>query len=113
MENILARISRSIEVDEPVGTITEQWNEFERTPRYVARGAVSRVRWRAEVLTFEPTGDGTRVTLRIDYEPSAGDAALSRSVELALEAFRHFLAERSAGGASWRAGPAEPDGWRS
>jgi hypothetical protein len=62
----------------------------------------ARVRWRAEVLTFEPSGDGTRVTLRVDYDASAGDAGLSRALERALEAFRAFLAERFAP-AAWEA----------
>ncbi len=102
----MARISRSIEVDEPVDTITARWSEFERTPRDLTGGAVSRIRWRSEVLTFEPTGGGTRVTLRIDYEPSPGDSLLPRAVEAALEAFLMFLTERNAGGVSWRVAPA-------
>jgi len=95
----VAHITRSIELAEPVGVISERWTEFERTPRYAVGEAQARVRWRAEVLTFEPVGDGTRMTLRIDYEPSAGDSGLSRSVEGALESFRSFLAERIA--AAW------------
>ncbi len=48
-----------------------RWTEFERSPRYAVGQAVARVRWRAEVLTLEPRGDGTRLTLRIDHEGSA------------------------------------------
>lgn len=110
----MAHITRSIEVAEPVGVISEQWTRFEQTPRYAVGGAVARVRWRAEVLTFEPNGDGTRVTLRIDYEAPAPDPGLSRSVEAALEGFRVFLAERSAGGgAGWGSPAGGRVGWRS
>jgi hypothetical protein len=112
MEKDVANITRSIELADPVGVVSERWTEFERTPRCDVDEAEARVRWRAEVLTFEPAGDGTRVTLRIDYDPSAGDAGLSRSLERALEAFRAFLAERFAP-AAWQAVAAPQDGWRS
>jgi hypothetical protein len=111
MENAVAHITRSIELTDPVGVVSERWTEFERTRREVEE-AEARVRWRAEVLTFEPTGDGTRVTLRVDYDPSGGDAGLSRCLERALEAFRAFLAERFSP-AVWRAVAAPQDGWRS
>jgi hypothetical protein len=103
----VARIQRTIEVAEPVDVVSERWAEFERTPRHGIDAAVSRVRWRAEVLTFEPAGDGTRLTLRIDYDEAGEGAALARSVERALEAFRVFLAERL--GAGWH-GHAAPQG---
>ncbi len=95
----MARISRTIEVAEPVDVVSERWAEFERTPRHGIDAAVSRVRWRAEVLTLEPAGDATRLTLRIDYDEASGDVGLARSVERALEGFRSFLAERR--GAGW------------
>lgn len=108
----MAHITRSIELAEPVPVISEGWAEFERSPRYAVAEAVGRVRWRAEVLTFEPAGDGTRVTLRVDYDGTAGGAAgLTRSIEGALEGFRAFLVERLAP-AAWH-GVAPRDGWRS
>lgn len=108
----MAHITRSIELAEPVPVISEGWAEFERSPRCAVAEAVARVRWRAEVLTFEPAGDGTRVTLRVDYDGSAGAAGLTRSIEGALEGFRSFLVERTAS-AAWHglAGPRE--GWKS
>jgi hypothetical protein len=108
----VAHITRSIELAEPVSLVSERWSEFEKTPHYAVGEAQARVRWRAEVLTFEPTGDGTRVTLRVDYDPSAGDAGLSRSIERALEEFRTFLAEEIAM-ASWEAVAPPLGGWMS
>ncbi len=104
----MAHITRSIELAEAVGAIAEQWTIFEGTPRYLVGEAVARVRWRAEVLTFEPNDTGTRVTLRIDYDPSDGDAGLSLRVQDALEDFRSFLAERSAGAGAWAGRPVRP-----
>lgn len=97
----MANISRSIDVAGHVDTLTERWEEFERTPRRAGGGAAARVRWRAEVLTFEPRGDRTRVTLRIDYDPAGGDAGLAQGIEDALQAFQSFVAARSAGPAAW------------
>lgn len=91
----MARISRSILLPEPVGTICELWTEFERTPRCAVDVVEARLRWRAEVLTFEPDGDGTRVTLRIDFEPHGSDAWLPHGIEGTLEGFRSFLTERA------------------
>jgi hypothetical protein len=107
----VAHITRTIELAEPVGVVSERWNEFERTQRCEVEQAKARVRWRAEVLTFEPRGDGTRVTLRVDYDPAMGDAGLSRSIERALDAFRSFLAEQFSP-AAWQA-VAEPAGWKA
>lgn len=95
----MAHITRSIEIPEPVGVISEQWTEFEKSPAYAVDQAESRVRWRAEVLTFEPIGDHTRVTLRIDYDPTAAAAWLPDVVEGALEGFQAFLAKRPGAGA--------------
>lgn len=102
----MERVTRSIELAESAGTIAEQWWAFERTPRYLLGVALARLRWRAEVLTFEPIGAGTRVTLRIDYEPSGGDAGLSARIDSALEDFRVFLAECRAGAGAWAGLPA-------
>ncbi len=108
----MAHISRSIDVAEPVGTVSERWNDFERTPGHTMRGVVPRIRWRAEVLTFEPKGDSTRVTLRIDYDPAGGDAGLSRAVEDTLKGFKSFIESASAGVAAWTLAPAGA-GWKS
>lgn len=108
----MAHVIRSIELAQPVALVSERWTEFEKTPTYAVAEAQARVRWRAEVLTFEPLPDGTRVTLRIDYDPSAADAGLSGCVEHALEAFRSFLAERFAP-AAWGAVAPPRGGWMS
>lgn len=96
----MANISRSIEVPGHVDTVTERWAEFERMPRRTG-GSTLVVRWRAEVLTFEPRGDRTQVTLRISYDPAGGDAGLAKGIEDALRAFQAFVASRGAGGAGW------------
>lgn len=87
----MAHITRSIDVDAPVDTIHQQWLRFEKLPRCAAHSMVVNVRWRAEVLTFEPIPAGTRVTLRIDYDPAGGDAGLSRRVEGVLQSFASFF----------------------
>ncbi len=102
----MAHISRSIDVSGHVDTITERWAEFERLPRRAGGGVVARVRWRAEVLTFEPRGDRTRVTLRISYDPAGGDAGLAAGIEGALQAFEAFVASGSTGEAGWPGLPA-------
>ena len=76
----------------------------------------SRIAWRntggaynAGLVTFQPDEGGTRVTLRIDYEPDGilqklGDALgfVSRRVEGDLERFRHFVEERGEATGAWR-----------
>lgn len=91
----MAHIARSIEVDEPVQAIYEQWMRFEELPRCAVHSLEAQVRWRAEVLTFEPRGSCTRVTLRIDYDPDRSDPALPARVERTLEGFRAFVAQAS------------------
>jgi uncharacterized membrane protein len=84
----------------------------------------SRIAWRntsgpynAGLVTFEPDGGGTRVTLRIDYEPKGllkkiGDALgfVSRRVEGDLERFKRFIEERGQETGAWRGSipPGEP-----
>jgi uncharacterized membrane protein len=77
-----------------------------------------RIAWRntsgpynAGLATFQPAGDGTRVTLRLDYEPTGfleklGDALgfVSRRVEGDLERFKRFVEERGAPTGGWRGG---------
>jgi uncharacterized membrane protein len=93
----VAHIARSIDVDVPVQSVHERWTRFEELPRFAAHALEGHVRWRAEVLTFEPRGGGTRVTLRIDYDPSRPDPALPSRLERTLERFRAFVAEPSDG----------------
>lgn len=97
----MAHISRSIDVPGHVDAITERWAEFERLPRRGGASAAARVRWRAEVLTFEPRDDRTRVTLRISYDPAGGDAGLAQGIEEALQAFESFVASHGTGAALW------------
>jgi hypothetical protein len=92
----VAHITRTIELAHPVAVISQRWNEFEQSPRCPVAAVEARLRWRAEVLTFEPRGDGTRLTLRIDYDPAAGDLAVAHGLDGVLEGFRSFLAERLA-----------------
>jgi hypothetical protein len=107
----LAHITRSIELPEPVAVVSECWTEFERSSRCAVGVMEARVRWRREVLTLEPRGDGTRLTLRIDYEPALADPALAPGLEGVLEGFRSFVIERITGG--WPAVAPAPGGWRS
>lgn len=109
----MANISRSIDVQEPVDAVNERWAEFEKLPRCTLAGTEARVRWRAEVLTFEPRGDSTRVTVRIDYDPAGGDAGLSRSIEDTLQAFKTFAESRAAGAAAWPSLAPAGAGWKS
>jgi uncharacterized membrane protein len=92
----VAHVARSIEVEEPVQALYEQWMRFEELPRCAEHSLDAHVRWRAEVLTFEPKGSCTRVTLRIEYDPSRPDPALPARVERTLEGFRAFVAESAA-----------------
>jgi uncharacterized membrane protein len=76
----------------------------------------ARISWRntsgpynAGLVTFQPDGGGTRVTLRIDYEPQGliekiGDALgfVSRRVEGDLERFKRFIEQRDDSTGAWR-----------
>jgi uncharacterized membrane protein len=104
----VAHIARSIELDAPVDTIHEEWLRFEALPSSAVHSMVARVRWRAEVLTFEPTNGGTRVTLRVEYDSAGGDAGLGRRVQDVLLSFtsfheRHGVMDRGAVRSSARA----------
>ena len=87
----MAQIARAVEVNAPVNVIEEQWARFEDLPRCAAHGVVENVRWRAEVLTFEPIATGTRITLKIEFEPGGAEARLPRRLESALQGFISFL----------------------
>ncbi len=89
----MSKVTRSIQLRVPVDTVHEQWTRFEGLPCYLAQEMVARVRWRAEVLTLEPNEYGTRLTLRIEYEPDPvhGDGGLAVRMEHVLHGFKSFL----------------------
>ena len=87
----MPQIARVVEVDAPVDTIQAQWERFEGLPRCAVHSVVANVRWRAEVLTFEPIESGTRITLKIEYEPGGCDAALPCRLESVLRSFVAFF----------------------
>jgi uncharacterized membrane protein len=76
----------------------------------------SRIAWRntsgpynAGLVSFQPDGGRTQVTLRIDYEPQGlvekiGDALgfVSRRVEGDLQRFKKFIEERGESTGAWR-----------
>jgi hypothetical protein len=92
----LAQIERSVNVDAPVDTVHEEWLRFEDRPSCAVHALVSSVRWRAEVLTLEPRPDGTRITLKIEYDPGGADAGLPRRLEGVLQSFTSFFERRHA-----------------
>jgi hypothetical protein len=85
------QIARAVEVNAPVETIEEQWQRFEDLPRCAAHTLTVNVKWRAEVLTFEPIRTGTRITLKVEYEPGAGEAVLPSRLDAVLQSFVAFL----------------------
>ncbi|HEX9050796.1 MAG TPA: hypothetical protein VF841_09710 [Anaeromyxobacter sp.] len=87
----MAQIARAVEVNAPVETIEEQWQRFEDHPRCAAHTLTVNVRWRAEVLTFEPIRTGTRITLKVEYEPGGAEAGLPDRLEAVLQGFVSFL----------------------
>ncbi len=92
----MAQIARTVEVDAPVETIEEQWQRWEGLPRCAAHSLTANVRWRAEVLTFEPIRTGTRITLKVEYEPGGAEAGLPCRIDAALQSFVSFLQLRRA-----------------
>ncbi len=92
----MAHIARSVDVDAPVDTVHQEWLRFEDLPRCAVHAIVTNVRWRAEVLTFQPLPAGTRITLKIEYDPGAADAALPRRLEAVLQSFTAFFEARGA-----------------
>ena len=83
----MAHVSRSIEVDAPVDTVHQQWLRYEAAPGSPAASICAQVRWRAEVLTLEPLGDRTRITLKIEFEPGGAAASLPARMDAALKGF--------------------------
>jgi hypothetical protein len=91
----VAHVARSIEVEGPVDTVHQEWLRFEELPRCAAHCLVTNVKWRAEVLTIEPIRTGTRITVKLEYEPFAGDSALACRLDAMLESFASFFEMRS------------------
>ncbi len=87
----MPQIARAVEVNAPVDVIHQQWEYFENLPRCAAHSLVANVRWRAEVLTLEPIDTGTRITLKIEYEPGGVEAALPCRLDAVLQSFVRFL----------------------
>src|SRR5512138_2969938 len=90
----VAHIARSIDVDAPPDTVHREWLRFEDVPSCPAHALVTNVRWRAEVLTLEPTPRGTRITLKVEYDPAEGDAGLPGRLDTVLRSFRSFFGRR-------------------
>ncbi len=87
----MAQIARAVEVNAPVEVIQAQWERFEDLPRCGIHSLTENVKWRAEVLTFEPLRVGTRISLKIEYEPGECDVVLPRRIESVLASFVEFL----------------------
>ncbi len=87
----MAQVERAVEVNAPVETIERRWERFEALPCCAVHGVVANVKWRAEVLTFEPIESGTRIKLKIEYEPGGCEAALPSRIDAALASFVAFL----------------------
>ncbi len=92
----MAQIARAVEVSAPVDVIHQQWERFEMLPRCAAHSLTVNVKWRAEVLTLEPIESGTRITLKIEYEPGGVEAALPCRMDAVLQSFVRFLELRRA-----------------
>ncbi len=92
----MAQIARAVEVNAPVEVIEEQWQRFEDLPRCAAHTLTVNVKWRAEVLTFEPLDVGTRITLKVEYQPGGAEAGLPCRIDAVLQSFVSFLRLRSA-----------------
>ncbi len=101
----MAHIARSVEVDAPVDTIHKEWLRFEERPRCAAHALHDNLKWRAEVLTLEPIPRGTRITLKLEYDPCEGAAALPRRLEAVLQSFTAFF-ERTRAPVAAQAQPA-------
>ncbi len=87
----MAQVERAVEVNAPVSTIEQRWERFEALPCCALHGVTANVKWRAEVLTFEPIAAGTRIKLKIEYQPGGCEAALPARIDAALESFVAFL----------------------
>jgi uncharacterized membrane protein len=94
-----------------IGGRVKEWDA-----RIVEQKPDERIAWRSEsgvandgIVTFHPTGSGTRIDLAVEYEPDGfteaiGDALgfMSRRVEGDLERFKEFIEQRGTETGSWR-----------
>jgi uncharacterized membrane protein len=94
-----------------IGGVEKEWHSeiVDQVPdRRIAwknlRGA-----WNAGAVLFEPAPEGTRVTLKLVYEPEGaaeniGDKLgfVSRRVEGDLQRFKDFMEERGRASGAWR-----------
>ena len=87
----MPQIARAVEVNAPVEMIEEQWQRFEDLPRCAAHTLTVNVKWRAEVLTFEPIRTGTRIILKVEYEPGGAEAGLPSRLDAVLQSFVAFV----------------------
>jgi hypothetical protein len=69
---------------------------FEALAAPAVSGGDPHIRWRAEVLSFEPRGAGTRVTFRIEFDPVRDDEGVRRRIERALERFKLYVESTAA-----------------
>jgi hypothetical protein len=94
----MPQIARTVEVNAPVELIEQQWQSFEELPRCAAHTLTVNVKWRAEVLTFEPIRTGTRITLKVEYEPGGAESRLPSRLDAVLQGFVSFLELRRGSG---------------
>ncbi len=92
----MAHVTRSVEVNAPVDDVHQEWLRFEDLPRCAVHSLTVNVRWRAEVLTLQPLPTGTRISLKIEYDPGGADEGLPRRLEGVLETFASFFRARRA-----------------
>ena len=90
----MAQVKRSIEVGAPAERVHEEWLRFEDLPRCPAHALAVNVRWRAEVLSFQPISSGTRITLKLEFDPGGADEGLPRRLEAVLKSFTAFFEAR-------------------
>ncbi len=87
----MAHITKTVDVDAHVDSVHQQWLRFEAMPASGYSRIVSGVRWRAEVLTFQPLPEGTRVILKIEFDPATADPELAERMERVLHRFAGFV----------------------
>ncbi|HET8540792.1 MAG TPA: hypothetical protein VFL83_13055 [Anaeromyxobacter sp.] len=86
----MAHVARSVDIGAPAEALHEQWLRWEALPRCAAGSVAAGIRWRAEVLTFQPIPGGTRVTLKVEYDEAGGDPGIAGRLERVLRGFAAF-----------------------